>query len=78
MMSVSTIRDAIEAKPFQPFTVYLADQRKFVIRHPEYVTIGPQNRTLVIWHDDGGAAWLDMLMITGIDRQAPSRPSAAE
>jgi hypothetical protein len=72
MMSVSTIRDAINAQPFRPFTVHVADQRTFTIPHPEFVSIGPQNRTLVIWNEDGGASFLDMLMITGIDRLPPS------
>ena len=72
MMSVSTIREAIAARPFKPFTVRVADQRSYTIPHPEFVSIGPQNRTLVIWHEDGGGSFLDMLMITGIDLPASS------
>lgn len=71
MMSVSSIREAISARPFRPFTVRVADQRSYTIPHPEFVNIGPQNRSLVIWHDDGGASIVDMLMITGIDLPAP-------
>jgi hypothetical protein len=67
MMSVSTIREAIKAKPFKPFRVLVADQRSYNIKHPEYVAIGPQNRTLVVFHEDDGASFIDMLMITGID-----------
>jgi hypothetical protein len=67
MMSVSTIREAIKATPFKPFRVMITDQRSYNIEHPEYVAIGPQNRTLVVFHDDGGASFIDMLMITRID-----------
>ena len=44
------------------------------LRNPEFVSIGPQNRSLVIWHEDGGASIVDMLMITGIDLPAPLAP----
>ena len=72
MMAVSTIRDAIKAAPFQPFIVYVADQRSYTIPHPDFVAIGPNNRTLIVFHDDGGASLLDMLMITGIDLLPPA------
>lgn len=71
MMSVSSIREPIAARPFQPFTVRVADQRSYTIRHPEFATIGPQNGTVAIWHDDGGVSIIDMLMITGIDLMPP-------
>lgn len=67
MMSVATIRDALNAQPFRPFTVHVADQRNFTIPDLEFASIGPQNRTLMIWKEDEGHCFLDMLMITGID-----------
>ena len=76
MMSVSTIREAIAARPFRPLTVRVADQRSYTIPHPEFVSIGPQNRTLVIWHEDGGGSFLDRLMLTGIDIPAPPESEA--
>jgi hypothetical protein len=72
MMAVSSIREAIAAQPFRPFTVRVADLRSYLIPHPEFVSFGPQNRSLVIWHADGGASIVDMLMITGIDLPPPS------
>jgi hypothetical protein len=71
MMPVTTLREAINARPFRPFTVHVAEQRSYLIPRPEFVSIGPQNRTLVVWHADGGGSFLDMLMITGIDLPAP-------
>lgn len=72
MMSVSTIREAIQARPFRPFTVYVADQRKYRIPHPEYVALGPNGRTLIVFHDDGGASLLDMLLVSGVDVEPPA------
>jgi hypothetical protein len=70
-MAARSIREALAAQPFRPFTVRAADQRSFTIPHPEFVSIGPQNRSLVIWLEDGGASIVDMLMITGIDLPPP-------
>jgi hypothetical protein len=66
------IRKAINARPFRPFTVRVAGRRSYTVPHPEFATIGPQNGTLVIWHEDGGASIVDMLMITGIDVPPPA------
>jgi hypothetical protein len=71
MMAVSTIREAIAARPYRPFTIRVADRRSYTIPHPEFVSIGPQNRSLLVWHEDEGASILGMLMITGIDLPAP-------
>lgn len=73
MMSVSTIRDAIAAKPFRPFVVRVADQRSYEIPHPEFIAIGPGGRTVVVFLEDDGASILDMPLITGIDLK-PSAP----
>jgi hypothetical protein len=51
----------------------MADQREFPVPHPEFIAVGPTNQTLVIFHEDGGAAFLDLHRVTGIDRL----PSAA-
>lgn len=71
MMSATQLREALAARPFQPFTVHVADQRTFLVRHPEFATVGPKGQTLVIWgEDDQGndlARILSMLTITGID-----------
>jgi hypothetical protein len=66
-MAVSTIREAIASVPFRPFTIRIAAQRSYTIPYPEFVSIGPKKQTLVLWHEDGGASIIDMLMITGID-----------
>jgi hypothetical protein len=72
MMSVSAIREAINAQPFRPFTVRVADQRSYLVPHPEFISIGPNNRTAVVWFNDGGCSILDMLLITGIDISPPA------
>ena len=47
-MNVETIRDAQRARPFQPFTIRLADGRSFHVPHPDFMWLAPKGRTLVV------------------------------
>jgi hypothetical protein len=47
------------------------DPRSYEIRQPESVSIGPQNRSLVVWLDDGGAGFVDTVQIAGLDLLGP-------
>ncbi len=66
MMSLGEIRSALSAAPFRPFTIHLADQRSFLVPHPEYATVHPKGRWVMVMHDDGGYDIADMLLVTGI------------
>jgi hypothetical protein len=66
-MTATPIRDALNARPFRPFVVRVADQRSFDVPHPEFASVGPKGQTLFIWREDEGFRIVDMLTITGID-----------
>jgi hypothetical protein len=40
-MSPEGIRDALTAKPFQPFDLVLSDGQTFTITHPDWVSVPP-------------------------------------
>jgi hypothetical protein len=67
MTTAPAIREAIQASPFQPFRVRVSDQRVYSIPHPEFISVGPNGRTVVIHLEDGGVRVLDTLHITGLD-----------
>jgi hypothetical protein len=66
MMSPGEIRSALAAQPFRPFTIRLADQRTFLVPHPEYAYIHPKGRFVIVTHDDGSFDLAEMPLITGI------------
>ena len=41
-MTIDQLRSAAKAEPFKPFTVSLADGRRFFVPHPEFVWIPPE------------------------------------
>ena len=77
MMSPGEIRSAVTARPFRPFTIYLAGQRAFHVPHPEYVVIHPKGRWVMLVHDDGGYEIAEMLLVTGI-HVTPRRSEVVE
>ena len=63
-MTVDQVRRVREQAPFKPFTLFLSDQRRFEIRHPDFLWVVPTGRALGVAHDDGTAEFIDPLHIT--------------
>ena len=70
MMSPGEIRAALSAQPFRPFTIHLADQRSFLVPHPEYARVHPKGRWVMVMHDDGYDI-ADMPLVTSIHVAGP-------
>ena len=71
-MTTEQIRTAHRSSPFQPFTIRMADGRSFFIPHPDFLSVSPVGRTVVIYHDDGSASIVDLLLMTEIELSPPS------
>jgi len=67
MAVLNQVRDAMHAQPFRAFTVYLADGRSYLVKHPDFIAIPPtaRGRDLTI-QDDDGSHLIDMGLIVEI------------
>jgi hypothetical protein len=66
-MTAVELRKALHARPFRPFTLYLADGRNLRVVHPEFVAISPSGRTAAVYPEgDDGADQIDLLLVTQI------------
>jgi hypothetical protein len=65
MTSSDEILAAIEAQPFAPFIIRLADQRSFPVRSPRFIAIATDGDSLVVY-DDTGLHILDTRLVTEI------------
>jgi hypothetical protein len=54
------------AKPFQPFTIHLADGTKYEVRHPELIWRTQGGRTIFINLGGEKVAIVDLLLVTQI------------
>ncbi len=63
------VRELLNATPFQPFVIRMADGREYRIEHPEFVlaaaTDVPQ---VVVEEPDGRLHFLSVLLMTSVER----------
>lgn len=61
------IRGLLKTTPFRPFSVYLADGRKFTVPHPDFAHI-PKPGLLFYFHEgDDFGELVSALLITSIE-----------
>jgi hypothetical protein len=76
-MTVQQLRAAKNAAPFQPFTIRMADGRAFPIRHPDFLSMSPSGRTVIVYQEDDEFSILDLLLMTEIEiGSSPSEKGA--
>ena len=71
-MTVQQLRTAHRATPFRPFTIRMADGRSFHVPHPDFLSMSPTGRTVIIYQDDEEFSILDLLLMTEIQMTSPA------
>ena len=66
-MTADQVRKARARAPFQPFTIDLSDQRRFVIPQPDFLWVMPGGRTLGIADENGAAEIVDLVQVTSLE-----------
>jgi hypothetical protein len=72
-MKAETLCRLIEATPFQPFSVNLADGRELKVPHRDFISHSPNYRRLTVWHNDDSCDFVDFILVIGFHLQHPSR-----
>ncbi len=65
-MTVQQLRAAWRAVPFRPFTLHMADGRSFTVPHPDFLSMSPTGRTVIVYQEDDEFSILDLLVMTEI------------
>lgn len=72
-MTIDRLREVVHARPFKPFTVWLADGRSVRVRSPENIYITPQaQRTFIVAESGEEYRIIDLLTVTSIDFIRPN------
>lgn len=66
-MTADQVKKAREQAPFNPFTIYLSDQRRFEVPHPDFLWILPRGRTIAIADENGAAEIIDLVHVTSLE-----------
>ncbi len=65
-MTVEHLRSVRDAKPFVPFVLEITDGRVYRVPHPDYFSISPSGRMVVICNPAGTFSSIDASMIAGL------------
>jgi hypothetical protein len=67
-MSAAELKQLLHATPFRPFTVYLASNKAFAVKHTDFAALSPTGRTLVVFRsDDDAFDILDVPLIARVE-----------
>lgn len=69
-MTLEAFREALNAQPFQPFTIHIADGRTVPVVSREFVMRDPRGRTVLVYHPDGRLSTIDLLLVTELEKKA--------
>jgi hypothetical protein len=69
-MDLQGIRAALHRRPFEPYTLRLADGRALPVPHPDSVAVG-QGRGVVIGADDSWSV-VEPLMVVSLEFNRPT------
>jgi hypothetical protein len=74
-MTMERIRERLHARPFEPFTIHLADGRSVLVQHPDFIAAAPSGRTLSVYQPDDSHHIIDVLLVTDLETR-PDTPSS--
>jgi len=66
-MTVERFQQVLNANPFHPFTIHLADGKSIPVVSREFVASSPSGRTVVVFSPDDYMNILDLLLITNLE-----------
>lgn len=62
-MDADQIFELLHAAPFRPFSIVLSGDRVVRVPHPDFVSIAPNRRTMIVWKANGGGQMIDVNLI---------------
>lgn len=66
-MIFTQLRELHQERPFQPFSMYLADGGKIHVSHPETLAYGSSGKTVVVVLPDDQTQFVDLLGVSRIE-----------
>ena len=70
-MTINEFRNTLNAAPFRPFIIHLADGKTIPVVHPDFVLVTGKGRTAIISRpQDDWFAIFDLLLISQLELPA--------
>ena len=72
-MTSQQLRAALQATPYRPFTIRMADGRSFEVPHPDFLLLTPGGRTAFACQTEEEFSIVDVMLMTEIEFRAMAR-----
>ena len=73
-VTVKTLREVMNARPFRPFWLCMADRRKLHVIHPDFISVSQVGREATVHLPNGHMEHVDLLLATRITFRKPATP----
>ncbi|HUY88101.1 MAG TPA: hypothetical protein VMV10_05175 [Pirellulales bacterium] len=65
-MTIERFRELLDAQPFQPFSIHLADGREVPVLRREFIMAAPSGRIIVVCQPDDSLDFIDLPSVAGM------------
>lgn len=72
-MTLEAFRQTLNAQPFNPFVIRIADGRSIPVVSREFIMRDPRGRTVLVYQPDGRLSTIDLLLVTELETQPDDR-----
>jgi hypothetical protein len=69
-MTANQIKERRTANPFVPFTLRLANGRRFFVPHRDFISQSPGGRIVIVYGTDDAASIVDLYLVTDLEVHA--------
>jgi hypothetical protein len=66
-MTVDQIRSLQDAAPFRAFRVHMANGKSVRVPHPDFMSLSPTGRILIVYRANDSFEVIDTLLVTSIE-----------
>lgn len=67
-VSIEQLRAAYDTRPFQPFTLHVADGRRLRVKSREFIFLVPNGHTVVVYQPDGSMHIVDLSFVSDLKK----------
>lgn len=72
-MRAENLQEMIHAMPFKPFAICMADGKRAVVDHPEFIAHRPGGRVAVFVGPDDSTCYIDVGLVLRLELDPPIR-----
>ncbi|MBI4323649.1 MAG: hypothetical protein HY674_00120 [Chloroflexi bacterium] len=68
-VNIEALQELVQATPFEPFTIIIANGERLDVPHQEFVWVMPNRRTVLVALPNGAARWVNWQLVAGLEKK---------